>query len=287
MDVLNQPLFLYPLTLLLGLMIGSFINVVVLRLPRILEHAWLGECAELMDKKDEADDEEPPGLARPGSRCPHCGHSIRPWENIPVLSYLILRGKCSACGSGISLRYPLVEIASGLLAVAVIWQFGPNWQGGAALVLTWTLLTLGLIDFDTQLLPDRITLPLLWIGLLLSLAGLFSDPTSAIIGAVLGYLVLWSVYQLFKLLTGKAGMGYGDFKLLAALGAWLGWQYLPQIIIFSAVVGALVGITLIIIHKRGRDIPIPFGPYLAAAGWISLMWGDTINRAYLLWVGMV
>jgi leader peptidase (prepilin peptidase)/N-methyltransferase len=287
MDLLTQPVFLYPLTLALGLVVGSFINVVVFRLPRILEHSWRGECAQLLGKEEEAPGEKPPGLARPGSRCPHCGHPIRPWENIPVLSYLLLRGKCSACGAAIGLRYPIVEIASGLLALAVVWQFGPTWQGAAALLLSWALLTLGLIDYDTKLLPDLITLPLLWLGLLLSLGGLFSDPVSAIIGSATGYLALWSVYQLFRLLTGKAGMGYGDFKLLAMLGAWLGWQHLPQIIILSAVVGATVGISLIVFRGRDRNIPIPFGPYLAAAGWISLMWGDAINRIYLLWVGIV
>ncbi len=287
MDILAQPVFLYPLTLVLGLVVGSFINVVVFRLPRILEHSWHGECAQLLGREEPVPGENPPGLASPGSHCPHCGHPIRPWENIPVLSYLLLRGKCSACGGTIGLRYPIVEIASGLLAVAVIWQLGPTLQGAAALLLSWALLTLGLIDYDTKLLPDLITLPLLWLGLLLSLGSLFSDPVSAIIGATAGYLSLWSVYQLFRLLTGKAGMGYGDFKLLATLGAWLGWQHLPQIIILSAVVGAAMGIALIVFRGRDRNVPIPFGPYLAAAGWISLMWGDAINHIYLLWVGIV
>ncbi len=287
MDVLAQPVFLYPLTLALGLVVGSFINVVVFRLPRILEHSWHGECAQLLGREGQVPGEKPPGLASPGSRCPHCGHPIRPWENIPVLSYLLLRGKCSACGGAIGLRYPIVEIASGLLALAVVWQLGPTLQGAAALLLSWALLTLGLIDYDTKLLPDLITLPLLWLGLLLSLGSLFSDPVSAIIGATAGYLSLWSVYQLFRLLTGKAGMGYGDFKLLAMLGAWLGWQHLPQIIILSAVVGAATGIALIVFRGRDRNVPIPFGPYLAAAGWISLMWGDAINHIYLLWVGIV
>ncbi len=287
MDILTQPVFLFSLTLALGLVVGSFINVVVLRLPRILEYSWHGECAQLLGREEQVADEKPPGLAWPGSHCPHCGHGIRPWENIPVLSYLLLRGRCSACGSAISLRYPIVEIASCLLALAVIWHFGPTWQGAAALLLSWSLLTLGLIDYDTKLLPDLITLPLLWLGLLLSLGGLFGDPVSVIIGAAAGYLTLWSVYQLFRLLTGKAGMGYGDFKLLAMLGAWLGWQHLPQIIILSAVVGAAAGISLIVFRGRDRNVPIPFGPYLAAAGWISLMWGDAINRIYLLWVGFV
>lgn len=286
MDILTQPVWLFPFTLILGLVVGSFINVVVFRLPRILEHSWHDECAQLLGRETQAPGEKPPGLARPGSRCPRCGHPIRPRENIPVLSYLLLRGRCSACGGAIGLRYPIVEIASGLLALAVVWRFGPTWQGGAALLLSWTLLALGLIDYDTKLLPDLITLPLLWLGLLLSLGGPFSDPVSAILGAAAGYLSLWGVYQLFRVLTGKAGMGHGDFKLLAMLGAWLGWQHLPQIIILSAVVGATVGIALIVFRGHDRNVPIPFGPYLAAAGWISLMWGDGINRIYLLWVGI-
>lgn len=286
MDILSQPTFLYPLTLLLGLVVGSFLNVVVFRLPRLLEHSWRQECAHWLGSEEKDPQPAPPGLARPGSRCPHCGHAIRAWENIPVISYLLLRGKCSNCKAAISLRYPIVEIASALLSLAVIWRFGATWQGGAALLLTWALLTLSLIDFDTQLLPDLITLPFMWIGLLLSLMLVFSDPVSSILGAAAGYLSLWSVYQAFKLLTGKEGMGYGDFKLLALLGAWLGWQYLPQIIILSALVGALVGLLMIIALGRDRNIPIPFGPYLAAAGWISLLWGDAINRVYMLWAGL-
>lgn len=285
MDVLSQnPLILYGLTLVLGLLVGSFLNVVVLRLPPLLEYKWRRECADLLDIALEPAP-APPGLARPGSRCPHCGHAIRPWENIPILSFLLLRGRCSACGGPISPRYPLTEALSGLLAVLVILHFGPTWQGLAGLGLTWALLALSLIDLDTQLLPDLITLPVLWLGLLLNGFGLHTDPVSAILGAVAGYLSLWTVYQFFKLITGKEGMGYGDFKLLALLGAWLGWQYLPQILLLSALVGALVGIILILFRGRERDKPIPFGPYLAAAGWISLLWGDAINHYYLLWVG--
>ncbi len=283
--ILNTSYFVYPLTLILGLVVGSFLNVVVHRLPLILERNWRTECAGLLGN-DSPVEEEPLSLARPGSRCPHCAHAIRAWENIPIISYLWLRGRCSECTGPISPRYPLTEFASGLLSLAVIWHFGPTAQGAAALLLTWTLLSLSLIDYDTQLLPDLIILPFLWLGLLLSLGSLFADPVSAIAGAVAGYLSLWCVYKLFKLLTGKEGMGYGDFKLLALLGAWLGWQYLPQIILLSALVGTLAGVALIVLGGRGKDIPIPFGPYLAAAGWISLMWGTQINQAYLLWSGM-
>ncbi len=284
-EILNNPDALYSLTFIIGLLVGSFLNVLIHRLPLILERGWREECSALRDEPLEPE-EQPLGIARPGSRCPHCGHKIRPWENIPLISYVFLRGKCSACKGHISLRYPLVELVSGLLALAVIWHFGPTAQGLGALFLSWTLLTLALIDFDTQLLPDIITLPVLWAGLLLSLVGLHTDLESAVIGAAAGYLSLWSVYQLFKLVTGKEGMGYGDFKLLALLGAWLGWQHLPQIILLSALVGALIGVALIIFAGRGKEIPIPFGPYLAAAGFISLMWGDTINRAYLMWSHM-
>jgi leader peptidase (prepilin peptidase)/N-methyltransferase len=282
---LQNAYILYALTLALGLLIGSFINVVVHRLPRILERTWQGECAQLFGLDPPAT-QEPFSLARPGSRCPHCGHPIRPWENIPIVSYMLLRGHCSACAEPIGLRYPLTELASALLALAIVSHFGPTWQAAAALLLTWSLLALGLIDFDTQLLPDIITLPLLWLGLLLSLSGLFTHPVAAILGASIGYLSLWGVFHLFRLATGKEGMGYGDFKLLALLGAWLGWQYLPQIIILSACVGAAMGVLLILLRGRNRDLPIPFGPYLAAAGWISLLWGDAINHTYLLWAGL-
>jgi leader peptidase (prepilin peptidase)/N-methyltransferase len=282
--ILSNPYALYGVTLLLGLLVGSFLNVVVLRLPKRLEHGWRSECRELLEQ-EAADEIEPPGIVRPHSRCPHCGHAIRPWENIPLLSYLFLRGKCSSCSHAIGPRYPLTEAAAGLLTVAVIAHFGPGPTGAAALLLTWTLLALALIDFDTKLLPDIITLPLLWLGLLLSLGGLFTDPVSAIIGAAAGYLALWLVYHVFRLITGKHGMGYGDFKLLAALGAWLGWQHLPQVIILSALVGSVLGVLAIAFMGREREIPIPFGPYLAVAGWISLMWGDAINRYYLLWAG--
>jgi len=270
---------------LLGLSVGSFLNVVVYRLPKMLERQWRRECQELQGETAETDP-APFNLSQPASHCPHCGHKIRPWENIPLLSWLLLRGRCANCGAAIGLRYPLVEALTGLLSLLVGLHFGVTWATVAALFLTWSLIALSLIDFDTQLLPDSITLPFLWLGLFVSLFDLFTDSHSAIIGALAGYLSLWSVYQLFKHLTGKEGMGYGDFKLLAMLGAWMGWQYLPQVVMLSALVGALVGVSLILLRGRDRNVPIPFGPYLAAAGWISLMWGDAINQAYLHWSGL-
>ncbi len=281
--LLHEPVLYYTGTLLLGLVVGSFLNVVVHRLPRIMTEAWQRECADVNGDASVQDETPRLTLSSPGSRCPHCGHAITPLENIPILSYLVLRGRCSACGGRIGLRYPVTEAITALLSIAVVWRFGPGWEAAAALVLTWGLVALASIDLETQLLPDAITLPLLWLGLLLSLGGLFTDPQSAIVGAVAGYLSLWVVFHLFRLATGKEGMGYGDFKLLALFGAWLGWQYLPQIVLGSAVVGALVGLALIASGRQRRDIPIPFGPYLAAAGWIALMWGDVINRAYAEW----
>jgi leader peptidase (prepilin peptidase)/N-methyltransferase len=273
------------LIIFLGLSIGSFLNVVIFRLPKMLERQWHHDCQELQGEAADID-QKPFNLNHPPSHCPACGHRIRPWENIPILSWLLLRGRCSNCGNPISLRYPIVEALTAVFSLAVAWQFGVSWETVAALLLTWSLIALSLIDFDVQLLPDSITLPFLWLGLLLSLFGLFSDPRSAIIGAALGYLSLWSVYQLFKRLTGKEGMGYGDFKLLAMLGAWLGWQYLPQIIMLSALVGAVVGVALILLRGHDKNIPIPFGPYLAVAGWVSLLWGDAINQAYLSYTGL-
>jgi leader peptidase (prepilin peptidase) / N-methyltransferase len=282
----HEPVLYYAGALLLGLVIGSFLNVVIHRLPRMMTEAWRRECAGADGEAQAPGGDHPLTLSSPGSRCPHCGHAIGPLENIPILSYLVLRGRCSACGERIGLRYPLTEAITALLSVAIVWRFGPGWEAAAALILTWGLVALAGIDLDTQLLPDAITQPLLWLGLLLSLGGLFADPRSAILGAAAGYLSLWAVFHLFRLATGKEGMGYGDFKLLALFGAWLGWQYLPQIVLASAVVGALVGLALILSGRQGRDIPIPFGPYLAAAGWIALMWGETINRAYTGWAGL-
>ncbi|MCU7892031.1 MAG: A24 family peptidase [Candidatus Thiodiazotropha sp. (ex Ustalcina ferruginea)] len=271
---------------LIGLSAGSFLNVVIHRLPRMMENQWRSDCAEL-NGANETIEPQPYNLSQPASHCPKCNHKIRAWENIPIISWLLLKGRCSACNTPISLRYPIIEAVTGILSLVVALHFGVTWTTLAALVLTWSLIALSMIDFDVQLLPDNMTLPLLWLGLLLSLMAIFTDPRSAIIGAAAGYLSLWSVYQLFKRLTGKEGMGYGDFKLLAMLGAWLGWQYLPQIIMLSALVGAVVGILLIVLRGRDRNIPIPFGPYLAAAGWISLMWGEQINQAYLRWSGLI
>ena len=284
----TNPWLLYTSAVLLGLILGSFLNVVILRLPRMMEAGWRRDCAELLSPDGTAPetDEPPLSLSKPASTCPSCGHRIRVHENIPVLSYLWLRGRCSECKTRISLRYPLVEAFTALLTLIVVVQFGPTWQAAAALLLTWSLIALAVIDLDTQLLPDSITLPFLWLGLFLSLFGLFTDSQSAIIGAVAGYLSLWAVFQLFRLATGKEGMGYGDFKLLALLGAWLGWPALPQIILLSALVGALVGVGLILSGRHESGKPLPFGPYLAAAGWISLIWGEAINGAYLRLSGL-
>ena len=284
------PLFGLACALILGLLVGSFLNVVVYRLPKMMEREWQAQCRDFLVSAGDVSqlspppvtpEQEPFNLMVPASRCPHCGHKIRAWENIPLLSYLLLKGRCSQCKNPISIRYPSVELATGLLSLAVIGTLGVTWLGLAALVFTWALIALTLIDLDTYLLPDDITLPLLWLGLIVNSLGGFTDLPSALWGAVAGYLALWSVYKVFKLLTGKEGMGYGDFKLLAALGAWMGWQMLPQIILLSSLVGALIGISLILVRGRDKNIPIPFGPYLAIAGWIAFIWGDAINRAYL------
>ncbi len=296
------------LVFVFSLLVGSFLNVVIHRVPIMLQREWRAQAEEILadseprtadggrieEKKQRdlaaASSPQPPAkynLVVPRSACPHCGAQITAWQNIPVISYLFLKGKCANCGAKISPRYPIVELITAILSAAVAWKFGVTWYTWAALVLTWILIALTFIDFDTQLLPDNMTLPLMWLGLLISLAatipeiGLPVDTRSSILGAVAGYLSLWSVYHLFKLITGKEGMGYGDFKLFAALGAWLGWQMLPLIILLSAFTGAVVGITLIIARGRDKNIPIPFGPYLAAAGWIALMWGDSLVSTYL------
>jgi len=279
LDLLARPGVFIALAALIGLVIGSFLNVVIHRLPLIMQRAWRSQCAELSSQ--EPPGEEALSLSRPRSRCPHCGHQITALENIPVFSYLALGGRCSACQKPIGLRYPLVEVLTALLSAAVAWRFGFGLPAAAALVFIWAMIALSGIDFDTQLLPDDITLPLLWLGLMLNLGATFVDLKSAVIGAVAGYLALWSVYWGFKLATGKEGMGYGDFKLLAAIGAWFGWQMLPLTILLSSLVGAVVGIALIVLGGRGREVPIPFGPYLAAAGVLALFFGKPLTQTYL------
>ena len=280
MDILRDPLVFVALGTLLGLFIGSFLNVVIHRLPVMMEREWQAEAASLRGEEPEA---VAPvfNLATPRSRCPHCGHSIGALENIPVVSYLLLHGLCRHCSAPIGVRYPLIEVACAALSGFTALHFGYGLAGAAALVFLWAMIALCFIDLDTQLLPDSITLPLLWFGLLLNLDGTFTDISSAVVGAAVGYLALWSVFWLFKLTTGKEGMGYGDFKLLAAIGAWLGWQILPLTILLSSLVGAAVGIALITLRKHGREIPIPFGPYLAAAGLLALYWGKPLTEAYL------
>jgi leader peptidase (prepilin peptidase)/N-methyltransferase len=282
LEVLNQQLwFLLACLVLFGLVVGSFLNVVIYRLPLMMESRWRRDCCELLEVEKEAQNEPPMSLATPNSHCPHCKAAVEPWQNIPVISYLILAGKCANCGVGISIRYPIIEFVTAAMTVALASQYDASLALLGAMLFTWSLVALTMIDVDHQLLPDDITLPLLWLGILFSLLGATISLQDAIVGAMLGYLSLWSVYWLFKLATGKEGMGYGDFKLLAALGAWLGWQSIPLVILLSSLVGAICGIALMIATRRGKDIPIPFGPYLAMAGWISLMWGDSIMAQYL------
>ena len=262
--------------LFVGLCVGSFLNVVVHRLPKMLERGWHAQCAEL---RGETPAPEPAyNLVVPRSACPACGHQITALQNIPVISWLVLGGRCASCKARISARYPVVEILGGLLAAYAIWRFGATPRGVAACVLLWSLLALTMIDLDTQLLPDDLTLPLLWAGLIVNLGGLFAPLADAVIGAVAGYLSLWTIYWLFKLIRGKEGMGHGDFKLLAALGAWLGWQVLPVIVLLSSVVGAVIGIALIVFKGRDNNLPLAFGPYLAIAGAIALFYGAPLVR---------
>lgn len=259
--------------LCLGLLVGSFLNVVIYRLPLMMETRWRRDCCELLELEPEKQ-EAPLNLATPNSHCPQCKAAIKPWENIPVISYLLLGGKCSSCAARISPRYPIIELVTGLMTLALAWFFAFSPALLGAVLLTWALIALTMIDVDHQLLPDDITLPLMWLGLLFNLQATFTSLNDAVIGAMAGYLILWTIYQAFKLFTGKEGMGYGDFKLLAALGAWLGWQMLPEIILLSSLVGAICGIALMAIKRRGKEIPIPFGPYLAIAGWLALLLGD-------------
>jgi leader peptidase (prepilin peptidase)/N-methyltransferase len=267
--------------LALGLCIGSFLNVVIHRLPKMMEREWREQCAELAGKPAAPAAEGRYNLLVPRSACPACGHRITALQNIPILSWLALRGKCAACGARIAARYPLVELAAGLIGAYAAWRYGPTLAALGAAAFGWALLSLALIDLDTLLLPDDITLPLLWAGLLVNFGGTLVPLGTAVIGAVAGYLALWLVYWAFKLATGKEGMGHGDFKLLAAIGAWLGWQKLPLVILLASVVGAAVGIALMVFARHAREKPIPFGPYLAAAGLIALFWGEHITRRWL------
>jgi leader peptidase (prepilin peptidase)/N-methyltransferase len=282
-----EPVWLISSVFILSLLVGSFLNVVIHRLPIMMERDWRRQAEEFLAPATAASQSTSTdryNLMVPRSACPKCGTQITALQNIPVVSWLMLKGRCAHCRTDISARYPIIELSTAILSGIVAWQFGFTWHMAAALLLTWSLIALCMIDFDHQLLPDNLTLPLMWVGLSLSL--LHGDvlpitPQDAIVGALAGYLSLWLVFHLFKLATGKEGMGYGDFKLLAALGAWLGWQMLPLIIMLSACVGAAVGISLILLRGRDRNIPIPFGPYLAAAGWIALLRGDQIVKAYL------
>lgn len=278
-ELFNEPLALVALSGILGLFVGSFLNVVIHRLPTMMENEWAQQAAEMRGE------EIPPtarfNLATPRSRCPHCGTQVTAIDNIPVLSYLVLRGRCRHCKAPISRRYPSVEIATAALSALVAWKFGNSVATVGALLFVWAMIALTFIDLDTQLLPDTITLPLIWLGLLFNLGGTYTSLQDAVIGAVAGYLCLWLVFHLFRLVTGKEGMGYGDFKLLSAVGAWLGWQMLPLTILLSSVVGALVGISLMLFARHGRDTPIPFGPYLAAAGLLALFFGEMLNTRYL------
>jgi len=267
------------LCLAMGLCVGSFLNVVIHRLPRIMQRDWEVQCAEL--RGEPPPEREPFNLAVPRSRCPACSHPITALQNIPLASYVALGGKCAACGARISPRYPLIEALSGIAGAYAAWHFGFGIAAFAAMGFLWCMIALSFIDFDTQLLPDSITLPLVWAGLLLNLGGTFVDLAAAVIGAVAGYLSLWSVYWGFRALTGKEGMGFGDFKLLAAIGAWLGWQMLPLVVLASSIVGAIAGISLMLFARHGRNVPIPFGPYLAVAGAVALFWGKPLTYAYL------
>jgi leader peptidase (prepilin peptidase)/N-methyltransferase len=301
--VQDSPMVLIGIALAFGLLVGSFLNVVIHRLPLMMEREWRRQSTELVVAEGDrfavgspevdaaptsTTSEETYNLVVPRSACPVCRAPIHAWQNIPIVSYLFLRGRCAACGAHISLRYPIVELLTGVLSAAVVWHFGFTWEAAAALVFTWSLIALSGIDIDHQLLPDSVTLPLLWLGLLISLVepsaqgwSIPADPRSSIVGAAAGYLSLWGVFHAFRLLTGKEGMGYGDFKLFAAFGAWFGWQMLLLIILVAAFTGAVVGVIMIVLRRQGRDVPIPFGPYLAAAGWIALLWGPQIIERYL------
>lgn len=280
----SNPLVFTLTIAVLGLLVGSFLNVLVYRLPKMMMRDWRSQAREVLEMPAE-EQGETFNLLLPNSSCPHCEHEIRPWENIPLLSWLFLRGRCSSCQGPISQRYPLVELAGGVLAGVIAWQYGVSWDTLAMLVLTWGLLAMSLIDADHQILPDVLVLPLLWLGLILNSFGMFVSLSDAFWGAVIGYMSLWSIFWLFKAVTGKDGMGYGDFKLLALLGAWGGWQILPLTILLSSLVGAVLGVIILRVQRNSLSKPIPFGPYLALAGWIALIWGDQITSGYLQYAG--
>ncbi|MCB1734616.1 MAG: prepilin peptidase [Gammaproteobacteria bacterium] len=286
-EALNHPVVFIVVAVLFGLIIGSFINVVAYRLPIMLERQWRSQCLELLEQEPEEDLDGTYNLVVPESRCPSCDTPIKPWHNIPVFGWLFLRGRCSHCGTEISLYYPLVELTGGVLAGIVAWQVGPGIEAMIVMAFTWTLLALAVIDLREQLLPDTITLPLLWAGLVVSLFGYFVEVQSAVIGAIAGYVTLWIVYWVFRLLTGKEGLGYGDFKLFAAFGAWMGWQALPVIIVMSSVVGAVVGVTLMLVNSKGWGQRLPFGPFLAGAAWLTLIWGDELLDTYYSLFGIL
>lgn len=288
----SEPTYFIGLCFVVSLLVGSFLNVVIYRLPVMMQRDWDSEINNYLSEQNpsitdveeqtKTEAQEKFNLMVPRSRCGECGTMIKSWHNIPVISYLLLKGKCASCKTAISLRYPLIELATGLIAALIAWKlFSTPVAACAGILFAYALITLFWIDYDTYLLPDSITLPLLWLGLILNTFDLFTDLQSAVIGAAAGYLSLWSIFWLFKLLTGKEGMGYGDFKLLAALGAWLGWQLLPVIIVLSSLVGAVIGVAMIVFGGHDRSKPIPFGPYLAAAGLLAMIWGETINEAYL------
>ena len=285
--ILSTPWLLYLVVIFVSLCVGSFLNVVILRLPKMMKQEWRCQCEEFLEVPEgDRKSDERTTLSKPASTCPSCGHKIRAWENIPVISWLMLGGKCSSCKTRISPRYPIIEALTAVFSVVTVYLLGPSETALWALLMVWALVALTMIDFDTQLLPDGITLPLMWLGLVLNYFGVLTDFGSAFWGAVAGYLSLWSVYWLFKLATGKEGMGHGDFKLLAALGAWLGWQLLPAVILLSSLVGAIVGISLMVFRKHGREVPIPFGPYLAAAGLLSLWFGAEIQALWFGYLGV-
>lgn len=289
----DSPLFFLSFVFIVSLMVGSFLNVVIYRLPVMMERSWKADFqahfetdVSTLGSNTNSTESTPFNLIKPDSTCPKCQHKIRAWENIPVISWLLLRGKCSQCKNAISIRYPLIELGTALCSVWIAWHFGYSWSALAGVVMTWILVALIFIDIDTMLLPDQLTLPLLWMGLLFSIVNPAVTSADSIIGATVGYLSLWSVYWAFKLLTGKEGMGYGDFKLLAALGAWMGWQYLAIVVLMSSLVGAVIGISVLSFQGKDKGQAIPFGPYLAIAGWLTLLYGDWISTKYWQWVGL-